>query len=43
MRADEILVLDQGRVIERGTHRSLLKAGGVYADLFHSAEEQNAS
>lgn len=43
MRADEILVLDQGRVIERGSHQELLRAGGVYADLFHSAEEQNAS
>jgi ATP-binding cassette subfamily B protein len=28
--ADEILVLDQGRIVERGTHRDLLRAGGAY-------------
>ena len=31
--ADEILVMDQGRVIERGTHQSLLSHGGQYAKL----------
>jgi len=31
--ADEILVLDAGRIIERGTHESLLKHGGVYRKL----------
>ncbi len=31
--ADEILVMDQGRIIERGDHASLLEQGGVYAKL----------
>ena len=34
--ADLILVLDQGRVVERGTHHELVVAGGVYTDLHHS-------
>jgi ATP-binding cassette subfamily B protein len=34
MRADCILVIDQGRIIERGTHRQLLAAGGKYAHLY---------
>jgi ATP-binding cassette subfamily B protein len=31
--ADEILVLDEGRIIERGDHVALLRLGGLYADL----------
>jgi subfamily B ATP-binding cassette protein MsbA len=32
-RADEILVVDQGRIVERGTHAALLTAGGTYRRL----------
>ncbi len=32
--ADEIVVLDGGRVVERGDHASLMEQGGVYARLF---------
>jgi ATP-binding cassette, subfamily B, multidrug efflux pump len=33
--ADLIVVLDEGRIVERGDHASLLRARGLYADLFH--------
>ena len=32
--ADEILVLDRGRVVERGTHRELLERGGIYRRIY---------
>jgi ABC-type multidrug transport system fused ATPase/permease subunit len=41
-RADQILVVEAGRIIERGTHTSLYAAGGRYYDLYtkqHSVEE----
>lgn len=32
--ADQVLVMDQGRIVERGTHTELLAAGGVYERLY---------
>jgi ABC-type multidrug transport system fused ATPase/permease subunit len=32
--ADQIVVMDHGRVMERGTHRELLDAGGYYRQLY---------
>ncbi|MDH3683189.1 MAG: ABC transporter ATP-binding protein/permease [Acidimicrobiia bacterium] len=33
--ADQILVVEEGRLVEHGTHHELLTAGGLYADLYH--------
>jgi len=40
LRADCILVIDQGRIIERGTHRQLLDAAGKYAQLYEQFVQQ---
>jgi ABC-type multidrug transport system fused ATPase/permease subunit len=34
--ADQILVIDGGRVVQRGTHQELLEAGGLYRDLYET-------
>jgi ATP-binding cassette subfamily B protein len=33
LEADRILVMDEGRIVEEGTHRSLVANGGLYAEL----------
>ncbi len=37
--ADEIIVLDQGRIAERGTHAELLVRGGLYAGMWNRQRE----
>ena len=42
--ADQILVVDDGRIVERGTHTQLLAAQGLYADLYRTQfESQEAA
>jgi ATP-binding cassette subfamily B protein len=38
--ADEILVLDRGRIVERGTHVALLSANGVYARMWRLQQDE---
>lgn len=38
--ADEILVLEHGRVVERGTHAALLRQGGVYAQMWQLQRQE---
>ena len=39
--ADTILVVEQGRIVERGTHAELLAAGGRYAELYRTQFEDD--
>ncbi|HVT22755.1 MAG TPA: ATP-binding cassette domain-containing protein, partial [Mycobacteriales bacterium] len=38
--ADVILVIDEGRIVERGRHDELLAAGGLYAELYRTQFER---
>ena len=39
--ADLILVMDRGRIVERGTHEELLRTGGLYSQLYETQFKQN--
>ncbi len=41
--AHEILVMDKGRIIERGSHAALLAAGGRYAEMWQMQQTQNTT
>ncbi|MFD1328178.1 ABC transporter transmembrane domain-containing protein [Mycoplana ramosa] len=47
LKADRILVMDHGRIVEEGTHQSLVRQGGLYAKLarlqFDHGEEQSTA
>ena len=38
---DKIIVLDDGRVVEEGTHSQLLEKNGYYADMYARQQEQD--
>ena len=38
--ADQILVVDDGRIVQRGTHDELLARGGTYAELYRTQFER---
>jgi len=41
--ADEILVMEEGRIVERGRHAALLDAGGIYAGMWWLQQQEQSS
>jgi len=42
MKADRIVVVDHGRILESGSHADLLAAGGRYAEMYATWSSQSA-
>ena len=38
--ADRILVMDNGRIIEQGTHRQLIAADGIYCNMWNLQQQE---
>ncbi len=43
LNADQILLLDKGRIVDRGTHEELLERSALYAEIYHSQLEDSAA
>ncbi len=41
--ADQIIVLEEGSITERGTHEELVRLGGLYADMYHKQQLDEAA
>jgi ATP-binding cassette subfamily B protein len=41
--ADQVLVLDHGRLVERGSHETLLASDGIYARLYRRFTQTSAA
>jgi ATP-binding cassette subfamily B protein len=42
LNADQVLVLDEGRIVESGTHDELIRADGLYGELYRTQFERQA-
>ena len=38
---DKIVVLDDGKIVEQGTHKKLLELNGYYTDMYNRQQEQD--